>query len=324
MGKKARAKTRTQHATSATGEAASGGVGPRQPCPCGSGRRYKACHGSGTPAPRFVKRPFAGLEAERDLVALREFVPAATAPIRLRPDAPAEVLAAAQGRDLTWCTLLPGATPGQVREDGSVRIATQVQHSFGDASRELAAVLLAALEAEPGTPVLQLDDPGEGPRLQDLITGPLEVELHDGFGFWLEDGADPSAAALIEQVDETVVPTRRLAGVQAAYWVSTGDRDYLRWVRGEDEERLLDALAVLHAGGRDHLGAGDRLIGMFRAHGLLVPVWEFPAGTGPEALAEGAAALDAVIAETLAEERVLSTEERAARSGLANRQLTLR
>ncbi len=56
-------------------------VGPRQPCPCGSGKRYKACHGSAGGA--YVARPFAGLAAERDLVALREFVSSATAPLRV-------------------------------------------------------------------------------------------------------------------------------------------------------------------------------------------------------------------------------------------------
>ena len=40
MAKKNRAKTRTAETT------APGEVGPRQPCPCGSGKRYKACHGS--------------------------------------------------------------------------------------------------------------------------------------------------------------------------------------------------------------------------------------------------------------------------------------
>ena len=44
MGKRSRTKARDQ----VVGE---GEVGPRQPCPCGSGRRYKACHGSAAGAP---------------------------------------------------------------------------------------------------------------------------------------------------------------------------------------------------------------------------------------------------------------------------------
>lgn len=56
-------------------------VGPREPCPCGSGRRYKACHGrpARAAATHFVARPFAGLADEGDWVALREFVPAGLA-----------------------------------------------------------------------------------------------------------------------------------------------------------------------------------------------------------------------------------------------------
>jgi hypothetical protein len=73
MAKKSR--TRTSSAPAA------GEVGPRQPCPCGSGKRYKACHGAaGGAAPTFVVRPFEGMPSECDVIALRELVPAATAP----------------------------------------------------------------------------------------------------------------------------------------------------------------------------------------------------------------------------------------------------
>ena len=37
---------------------------PRRPCPCGSGRRYKACHGAADAADMIVTRPFTGLAAE--------------------------------------------------------------------------------------------------------------------------------------------------------------------------------------------------------------------------------------------------------------------
>ena len=58
-----------------------------------------------------------------------------------------------------------------------------------------------------------------------------------------------------------------------------------------DEDRLLDALARLHAAGQDELVEGSRFVGMFRAHGLLAPVWDLPVGTGAEALEEPADAL---------------------------------
>ena len=45
-----------------------------------------------------------------------------------------------------------------------------MQHSFGDPSRDLGAVLVRALDAEPGIVGLT-DPPGPGPRLQDLVSG---------------------------------------------------------------------------------------------------------------------------------------------------------
>ncbi|HEY0905092.1 MAG TPA: DUF5926 family protein [Marmoricola sp.] len=311
MGKKARVKARSVETTRTEGE-----VGPRQPCPCGSGRRYKSCHGSpGGPPVAWSARPFAGLGGECDLIAMREFVPAATAPLRLD----------GSDRDVLLCTLLPGAAPALVRESGAIWLGLQVQHAYGDPSRDLAAVLGAALEAEPGAVVGLTRAPGDGPRLQDLVTDGFDVTVHDGFGFWLDDLAeeDRSSAAALEEADLAAAPTARLDGVDAAYWTAMGEREFLRWVRPEDEDPLLDALARLHTAREDHLVDGARLIGMFRAHGVLTPVWDLPPGTGSDALTGPAAAFDRRLAETLADARPLHTAERAARSGLASRQVTL-
>jgi hypothetical protein len=314
MGKKSRVKARSVEVT----PRADGEVGPREPCPCGSGRRYKACHGSPGGAPAaWSSRPFAGLPGECDLIAMREFVPAATAPLRLK----------GSDREVRLCTLLPGAAPALVRESGAIWLGLQVQHAYGDPSRDLGAVLQAALEADPGTVVGLATDPGDGPRLQDLVEGDtLEVTVHDGFDFWAEDleDADGSHAAALEQASATAAPTARLAGVEAAYWTSMGEREFLRWVRPEPEDALLDALARLHAAREDHLVEGARLIGMFRAHGVLAPVWDLPPGTGPEPLVAPVAEFDRRLAETLADARPLHTAERAARSGLTSRQLTIR
>ena len=310
MAKRSRTKARD---VSAPGE-----VGPRQPCPCGSGKRYKACHGAPAGAGEvYVGRPFEGLASECDLVALRELVPAATAPLDVKDT----------DRSVTLCTLLPGAAPALVRDDGDVLLALQVQHNFGDPSRDLGAVLTRALEAEPGEGVIGLTDPpGPGPRLQDLVTaGELDVTVHDGFGFWVEEGEDREAmAALVEQANGQVTPTDRLTSVTAAYWTDVGSKEHLRWVMPEPEDRLLDALARLHAAGADRLVEGSRLVGMFRAHGLLVPVWDLEVGTGAEALEEPAEKFAADLAEALADTSDLTSEQRAARSGLANRQVTIR
>jgi hypothetical protein len=314
MGKRARTKAREESAP--TGE-----VGPRQPCPCGSGRRYKACHGSTSgPAPRMVGRPFAGLVSETDIVAMRELVPAATAPLPLQGSV-------ATDRSVVLCSLLPMAAPALVRQDGTVWLGLQVQHAFGDPSRELAAVLLEALEAEPGAMVGLTDAPGDGPRLQDLVADePLAVTVHEGFDFWIADVDDPtgSVAASLEQANAAATPTARLASVQSGYWTNVGSKEHLRWVLPHDEDVLLDALARVHTAGHDKLVDGGRLVGMFRAHGLLVPVWDLPVGTGPEPLEDPVADLATALEEALGETGALTPEERSARNGLANRQVTIR
>ena len=311
MGKRSRTKNRDQ-----AQDGADGAVGPRQPCPCGSGRRYKACHGSAGGAPAaFVGRPFEGLPSECDVVAMRELVPAATAPLALEDS----------DRTVQLCSLLPMAAPAMVRDSGEIWLGLQVQHNFGDPARDLGAVLTRALDAEPGIVGLT-DPPGEGPELQDLVAGsPLEVTVHGGFDYWIADVDDKdSMAAALDQANESASPTTRLESVEAAYWTSVGTKEHLRWVMPEPEDRLLDALARLHAGGRDSIADGSRFVGMFRAHGLLTPVWDLPVGTGAEVLEESAARFAGDLAEALADGSDLTPEERSARSGLANRQVTLR
>jgi hypothetical protein len=313
MAKKNRAKTRTAETT------APGEVGPRQPCPCGSGKRYKACHGAPGGGTVFVKRPFEGLASECDLVALRELVPAASAVLTLTGEH--------ADRAVRVCTLLPMAAPAMVRDSGEVWLGLQVQHNFGDPARDLAAVLLAALEAEPGTSMVGLTEPpGEGPRLQDLVAdGPLQIELHEGFDFWVSDVEDsPELAAALEQAQGAASPTARLASVEAAYWTHMGDKEFLRWVMPEREDALVDAFARLHVAGDDKVIEGARLIGMFRAHGVVAPVWELPRGTGVEGVEDGAAELRSRLDRALASDADLTTEERSARAGLANRQVTIR
>ena len=324
MAKKSRSRKPTTQDAGGSPNAA-GEVGPRQPCPCGSGRRFKACHGSATGAERlFVARPFEGLSGEADLIAMREILAAATSPVQLVATEGAE---GAEGRTVLLCSLLPMAAPALVRDDGSIWLGLQVQHSFADPSRDLGAVLEKALTAEKGTLVGLTDPPGPGPRLQDLLVdGPLEVTVHEGFDYWVADVEDPTGtvAASLESANQAAHLSRRLAGVEAAYWTDVGTREHLRWVMPHDEEPLLDALARLHAAGEDEVAPGSRLVGMFRTHGRVVPVWDLPSGTGAAVLEEPAARFGAALEAALADPRPLDGAERAARSGLTNRQLTIR
>lgn len=312
MGKRSRTKARDE-------QQRGGEVGPRQPCPCGSGKRYKACHGDPNAVPAFVNRPFEGMPSECDVIALRELVPAATAPLTLKDPAYAD-------RSVQLCTLLPTAAPAMVRDSGEIWLGLQVQHNFGDPARDLGAVLQKALDAEPGIVGLTAP-PGDGPRVQDLVTGDsLDITVHDGFSFWLADVEERNAAmtAALEQANDAAAPTQRLAGVEAAYWTSVGSKEHLRWVMPEPEDALLAALARLHAADKDALAEGSRLVGMFRAHGLLAPVWDLPVGTGAEVLEEPAARFRAELDKALADSSPLTPEQRSARSGLANRQVTIR
>lgn len=313
MGKRSRTKARrAQHESQGDQPAA------RQPCPCGSGRRYKACHGSPSgPPPTYVSRPFEGLAGECDVIAMREFVPAATA----------DLAVTGQERSVLLCSLLPTVAPALVREDGTVWLGLQVQHSFGDPSRDLAAVLSLALQAPVGERVGLTAPPGDGPRMQDLVTTErLQVTVHESFDFWVADVWDPDGSlhASLEQANAAVQPTDRLTSVEAAYWTDTGSKEHLRWVLPHPEEEALTALARLHAAEADELVAGSRLVGSFRAHGRVVPVWDLPRGTGAEALEQPAETFAERLGEALRTGAPLSSAERKARSGLAHRQLTLR
>ena len=311
MAKKSRTKAR-EAAPVADGE-----VGPKQPCPCGSGKRYKACHGAPGGGDVYVARPFEGLPGECDIVALRELVPAATAPLTIK---------GYEDRTVQLCSLLPAASPAMNRDSGQVWLGLQVQHSFGDPSRDLAAVLLAALEAEEPDVIGLTTPPGPGPRLQDLVTNEtLDVTVHEGFDYWLADIEErDDLAEAMDQANEAATPTARLTSVEAAYWTDVGTKEHLRWVMPEPEDALLDALSRLHAAGDDVVVPDSRLVGMFRAHGLLAPVWDLPLGTGAEALEEPAAAFKKALDKALADDTPLTPEERATKSGLANRQVTIR
>ncbi|HUR51018.1 MAG TPA: DUF5926 family protein [Mycobacteriales bacterium] len=264
----------------------------------------------------FVARPFAGRADETEWVALREIVPAATAPLRLK----------ASDVPVTLSTVLPLHWAGMVTRKGLRFLGLQVTARSGDASRDLAAVLEELVEAEPGSSVTPVGLPGPGPRLQDLLDdAPLEVTVHPGFDYWVEGEEDPTGemAESMERANATVVPTARLTSVTSAYWCRMKERTHLRWVLPEDEEPLLDALARLSVAGELGLGAATRFVGSFRAHGLLVPVWDLPLATEADEVEEPAKAFRVRLDEALAG-GPLTDQERRARAGLLNRQLTLR
>lgn len=301
-------------------------VAPREPCPCGSGKRYKVCHGKAAARARseLVRRPFEGLAAECDLVAMREIVPAATGRFVLAGEAVGDHA----GREVIVATLLPMAWPAVVRSDGVIQVGLQVPGASHDISRDLADVILRALDTEPGEQVLQGSLPGPGPRLQDIVADstPFDIVVHEGFDFWVEglDVDSDEAKESLDKASASLVPTQRLSGVEGAYWCRIGGREHLRWVLPHDEDVVMDALARLHVKGEDTLGEGSKYIGAFRAHGLAVPVWDVPDGSSAESLEEPVAALGERLAEAMSDTAPLNAEQRRARAGMTARQVTIR
>jgi hypothetical protein len=271
----------------------------------------------------FVPRPFAGLVDEPEWIALRELVPAASAPLRLDP----ELVQRHGDRAVTLATVLPMAAPALIRPDGGILIGLQRQTQSGDVSRDVAVAILAALETPPGGTVAVPPLPEPGPRLQDILSdGPLGVTMHDSFEFWLagEAGDDPDVQASLERANASIYPTVRLNAAHAAYWCRVTGKSHVRWVLPDEEDRALDALARLGAAGELLLGEQTRFAGMFRAHSLLVPVWDLPREPAAEVWETPLADIAKRYAEALGNTAALTPAERRARQGLVGRQLTLR
>jgi hypothetical protein len=117
---------------------------------------------------------------------------------------------------------------------------------------------------------------------------------------------------------------RLSADLGAAYWCRIGDKAHLRWVVPYDEDALLDGLARLGAAGTLGLGEDTRYAGSFRAHGLLVPVWDLPVGPLAGQWEEPAVEFAGRLTGALAVTKPLTSAERRAKDGLRGRQLTLR
>ena len=106
--------------------------------------------------------------------------------------------------------------------------------------------------------------------------------------------------------------------------MDTGTKAHLRWVRPEPEDALLAALARLSASGGLGLGEGTRYAGSFRAHGLLVPVWDLDREQHAKEWTEPVGAFAKRLDQALAEQTPLTDAERRARDALAGKQVTLR
>ena len=279
-------------------------VGAREPCPCGSGRRFKACHGkeAAKAAVAFVARPFAGLDSEAGFVAMREILPAASMTATLKA-----------GGEITFVTILPDQVAATRTPSGRLLVAMQTPTGTGDASRDLAAAVLSAQELDVDED-LAAAPMGGTQRLQDLLASVKPVSLHEAFDFW------ELAAEETEHASHGLVPTKAIEN--DVYWCAFPDRTVVRWVIADDEDGVLYALARLAASGTLKVNEDSKYLGAFRADGIMIPVWEVQ--TEMESLQSDIEALRARFTQARSNTSALTDTERRARSGVVGRNLTLR
>lgn len=274
----------------------------------------------------FVARPFAGLADEVEWIALRELVPAATAPLKLAP----EYAAKYGDRAITLATILPLAWPALTKPDGRIFLGLQRHDRSGDVNRDLSVALLSALDVvtsgKAGGNVSVPPLPGTGPRLGDiLVNEPLDVVVQPSFEFWLDadQERDDEVNASMEAANSSIFPTARLTAARGAYWCRVPGKAHVRWVLPDSEDSALNALARLSASGALRLGDDTKFAGMFRVHGLLVPVWDLPSDPDSGMWEAPFAELVERYAEAV-NDSPLTGDERRAKQGLLGRQLALR
>ncbi|GEE00462.1 hypothetical protein nbrc107696_09080 [Gordonia spumicola] len=298
------------------------GSGPRE----GSNRAERMAERKARQAASLVAPtpPFHGLAAECDLVAMRSFIASATAKATFADGAGAT-------NEVDFATVLPGAVFADVRERSSEMqglVALQTDPEPSDLRASLAAALTWAGSAKAGDTYAGAPADAQLTEILDP-TATLEVIVYENFDWWFTEGVDvdPQVKAMLERANETILPTARLhpaSGVGAPWWVDAGERAHLRWVRPEDEETLMNALARVHAAGALTMGEGSRFAGSFRTHGLVVPVFDLDVEAHHEEWHDGLDALDTALTEALADTSDLTAAQRSSRAGIIGRQVTLR
>ena len=122
----------------------------------------------------------------------------------------------------------------------------------------------------------------------------------------------------------SVIPTERVPGAASVYWCVINGRSFVRWVLPYDEDTATLALARLHAADADRLTPDARLLGAFRSCGLLIPVWGVPSEASASDFAGAVGPLQTALDAAAGRTEPLTPDERRARAGLVNRQVTLR
>ena len=172
-----------------------------QPKPGGSKRQAKlAARAAEREALAAPARPFAGLAGECDMVAMREFVPSATAELAVRDCE----------RTVSIATVLPGAIAALVREEclgGEALLGLQVQVHGPDPAADLAYALDWVRRADAGETLNTAHPDQDTPTLTDLLdaSAPLDITVHHDFGWWVAEGVEVEIWALAAPLGHDLV-----------------------------------------------------------------------------------------------------------------------
>ena len=267
-------------------------------------------------------RPFGGLAAEADLVALQEFVPSAVTTFDIK------------GTPVNIATVLPGAGAALVREEsqgGERFVALQVTSHSQNPGRDLAYALNWVVDAKPGETLQSTVADGSQPELTSHIDASAtpEITTYQDFYWWFPEGAavPPQIQQALQQANDAVLPSEKV-GVDlpgAIWWVNPGGgKAHIRWVRTEDNEaQMLSALARIAARGELNLGNGTKFAGAFRTHGLVVPVFDLDPSVDAGSYEEALAALNKQIEAEYSNDAALTADERKQLDNIKSRQVTI-
>jgi tetratricopeptide (TPR) repeat protein len=207
-------------------------IGRNEPCPCGSGKRYKHCHGAIAPAQAGASAPpaHAGVMAPFASRAPKAIAPAivdSDAAHAAAPSARAEALgpaAAAESTDAPAAPAESGAVPATAADALAARgVAAHKRNEFDAAERDYRAALAIAPEHPLALHYLgvvmyqrsQLQD--ALPMLERAATlAPRDPEVHNNLGL---------ALAAAERIDDAIASYRRALDIDrdhAAAWNNLG------------------------------------------------------------------------------------------------------
>lgn len=265
-------------------------------------------------------RPFHTTGCECDLIAMREFVASASFDITV------------DGETVRVCTILPGAVSAHrlpAESDGLRMVGIQSPQPSNNPARDLAAAIRWVLDAAPGDVLQHATATADTPNLSTYIPADFtpDITVYDDFNWWVPDtdNLNPQVAQSLNAANDAMMVSRRLtATTGAAWWIDTREKAHVRWVRPENEDDLFTALVHVHAAGHLTLGEGSRYAGMFRAYGVLVPVFDVDRTQPAEYWQDALDTLGTKLDVALATSDPLTASERNSRNLLNSRQITIR